>query len=94
MSARAELRIGSGEQGITVPRDAVLRYADGRMILWVVDEKEGVPTAAERRVQTGFTFDGRVEIRSGLKAGEQVVVKGNEALQNGQLVVVRDSSDK
>ena len=90
MSARAELSLGTGERGVTVPRDAVLRYGDGRQIAWVVERADGVDVAAERLVQTGFTFDGRIEIRSGLAAGERVVVKGNETLRNGQAVSARE----
>ena len=88
MSVRADLRLGAGETGVSVPRDAVLRYPDGRVVVWVVDDVDGVPTALERVVQPGFRFDGRVEIRSGLQPGEQVVIKGNESLRSGQPVDV------
>ena len=40
------------------------------------------------RVATGVVFDGQVEILEGLTAGAQVVVQGNEALQNGQRVTL------
>lgn len=86
MSVRADLRLGAGETGVSVPRDAVLRYPDGRVVVWVVEAVDGVPTARERIVQPGFRFDGRVEIRSGLRPGDEVVVKGNESLRSGQPV--------
>jgi len=88
MSARAEVRLPTGEQGITVPRDAVLRYADGREVVWVVELENGSPAAAERVVQTGLAFDGEVEVRSGIAEGETIVVKGNEALRNGLAISV------
>jgi RND family efflux transporter MFP subunit len=90
MSAQGRLRIARDEQGVVVSRDAVLRYPDGRTTVWVVDDDGDRPTVAERQVATGLTFDGRVEIRSGLEAGSRVVVEGNESLQNGQQVVIRD----
>ena len=86
MSVTAQLRLASGEQGVVVPRDAVLRYADGRQIVWVVEQREGQSVASERLVQTGQVFDGQVEIRRGISAGETVVIKGNEALRSGQAV--------
>ncbi len=89
MSARADLKLDTGRRGITVPRDAVLRYSDGRVIVWVVRENDGQYTAAERRVTAGLTFDGLVEIREGLSAGERVVVKGNESLRSGQAVTIQ-----
>lgn len=89
MSARADLRMDAGRQGITVPRDAVLRYSDGRVIVWVLQDSDGQYTAIERRVTAGLSFDGQVEIREGLAAGEQVVVKGNESLRSGQAVAIQ-----
>lgn len=88
MSVRADLRMGTGESGVSVPRDAVLRYPDGRVVVWVVEDVDGIPTAFEKVVQPGFRFDGRVEIRAGLQAGQQVVIKGNESLRSGQPVDV------
>ncbi len=90
MSVRAVLHMATGREGIVVPRDATLRYPDGRIVVWtVVDEGEG-PRVQENLVQTGLQFDGLVEIRSGLTPDAQVVLRGNEALQGGQRVIVRE----
>lgn len=89
MSARAEFSLDSGRRGVTVPRDAILRYSDGRVAIWVVEQLNGVSSAAERLVEIGLSFDDRVEIRGGLSAGTRVVVKGNESLRNGQLLAIR-----
>ncbi|MEQ8660602.1 MAG: efflux RND transporter periplasmic adaptor subunit, partial [Gammaproteobacteria bacterium] len=67
MSARALLSLAAGRDGITVPRDALLRYPDGRVTVWVVEPDEaGAPRAAERRVEVGRAFAGLVEVSSGL----------------------------
>jgi multidrug efflux pump subunit AcrA (membrane-fusion protein) len=71
-----------------VPRDAIIRYPDGRVIVWTLEPGDDGPVVAEQRVETGLTFSGRVEIRAGLAPGARVVVKGNEALQAGQPVRV------
>jgi hypothetical protein len=42
-------------------------------------------------VRTGQSFAGVVEIVEGLEAGEKIVVRGNEALQNGQRVRIIDA---
>ena len=42
--------------------------------------------ARERLLETGLSFEGRIEVQSGLSAGELVVVAGNEALRDGQPV--------
>ena len=89
MSASGTLKLGTGEQGLVVSRDALLRHPDGRVTVWAVEGAGAVVTVSERQVQTGLTFDGRVVIRSGLEAGTRGVVEGNEALQQGQRVSVR-----
>lgn len=88
MSARVIMRLDSGQQGVVVPRDAVMRYPDGRTTVWVTKSEDGNVTVAERQVDLGRTFDGRVHVRSGLEAGTRIVVRGNESLRPGQKVRV------
>ena len=86
MSVRAVIRIGTDRQAEVVPRDALIRYSDGRTIVWVATVEGDRYVVEERQVKTGLTFDGSVEIIEGLSAGERVVVRGNEALRQGQEV--------
>lgn len=86
MSAEAHLELETGRRAVVVSRDALIRYPDGRVTVWVVEDKDGAPAVSERQVRTGLAFDGRIEIRSGLDAGARVVVKGNEVLRPGQRV--------
>lgn len=92
MSARAVLRIGTGRQGLVVPRDALIRYPDGRTVVWVARGEGGRRTVEERLVETGLSFDGNVEIVDGLSEGESVVVRGNEILEQGQEVRIAGES--
>jgi RND family efflux transporter MFP subunit len=88
MSARGKLSIDTGDRGIAVPRDAILRFPDGRITVWVVKDSGDTAQVHERIVQTGLEFDGFVEVLDGVSAGERVVVRGNETLQEGQEVSV------
>lgn len=88
MSARGTLRLHTDRQGVVVPRDALLRYPDGRTTVWVVAGDGEEAQVSERQVRTGLGFDGQVEIVSGLEPGERVVTRGNESLQEGQSVQV------
>jgi RND family efflux transporter MFP subunit len=88
MSVSALLQIPAGREGVVVARDAVVRYPDGRSVVWVVEAGDNGPVAAERLIRPGQQFAGQVEIVSGLAAGEQVVVRGNETLRSGQPVQV------
>ena len=89
MSVNAELTFGAGRSSVVVPRDAVLRYADGRTVVWVIVSADGADRAEERLVETGLSFDSLVEIRQGVRNGERVVIEGNEALRGGQPVAIR-----
>ncbi len=87
MSVQARLHLATGRSGVVVHRDAILRFPDGRVVVWTVND--GV--ASENPVSAGLSFDSLVEIRQGLPAGATVVIEGNEALQNGQRVMIRTS---
>ncbi len=91
MSARATLRMDTGRTGVVIPQDALIRYPDGRTVVWIVKGNGDTRTVSERRVQTGLRFDGRIALRDGLEPGTIIVTEGNEALQDGQQVRVADS---
>jgi RND family efflux transporter MFP subunit len=90
MSIRVQLPLDGtrSEQVLQVPQDAISRLSSGETRLWVV--KPGDPTTvAARKVQLGRRSGSLVEIVSGrLAADELVVTRGNEALREGQTVVI------
>ncbi|MBI4635412.1 MAG: efflux RND transporter periplasmic adaptor subunit [Candidatus Rokubacteria bacterium] len=80
--ARAEIVTAAGERIVTVPASAVIVFAGLEKVLVVRDGR-----TLEQRVQTARRDGGRVEIASGLTAGELVVAEpGN--LTGGQTVTV------
>jgi membrane fusion protein, multidrug efflux system len=86
MSARVSISLQSGRKGLVVSRDALVRYPDGRITVWVLEDNGDKSLVKERRIEIGNAFDGQVHVRSGLKEGERVVVRGNESLREGQSV--------
>jgi multidrug efflux system membrane fusion protein len=91
---RAELRPGSFAQ-VTVPvgstveapviPQVAVRPSERGFLAFVVEGD----VARERELQLGLsTEDGRVEVRSGVKRGERLVVRGAEALRDGAKVRV------
>lgn len=68
---------------LTVPTGAVVLDGD-RPSVWIVRNGRAV----RRQVEFGFANAVRTEIRSGLAEGDQVIVEGNAALTEGQLVEV------
>jgi membrane fusion protein (multidrug efflux system) len=66
---------------VLVPEDAILPV-QGANFIWVVAEGK----ASRRQVGLGVRIPGFVEIRSGIDAGDQVVVGGLERLSEGMPV--------
>lgn len=83
MFVNASIIIQQKEEVLTVPADVVLSQMGGKYVFAVEGE-----TARKRIVQTGLEGKKRVEIVSGLKADEQVVVKGFETLRDGSKIKV------
>jgi RND family efflux transporter MFP subunit len=81
--ARADIVVAADQPTVFVPASAIVVFAGIEKVLTVQDGR-----AVERRVQTGRRETDRVEIVSGLTAGEAVVVEpGN--LVGGQRVTVQ-----
>lgn len=89
MAVEGRLRLPTGRNGLSIARDAVQRYPDGRTTVWVLDD-ETQQTVAERQVELADGFDDRVVVTKGLEAGAQVIVRGNEALEAGMQVRIED----
>ena len=91
MSADAVLRLTDKRRGVVVDRDALRRYPDGRVSVWIVNDPPSAdesPTVREQQVETGLSFAGEVEISAGLEAGQRIVTRGNETLREGQAVQI------
>ncbi len=86
MSARVAIELEAGQKGVVVSRDALVRYPDGRTTVWVLETDGDETTVKEQPVEIGLSFKGLVQVRSGLKEGDRVVVRGNESLREGQSV--------
>ncbi|AGY56649.1 efflux RND transporter periplasmic adaptor subunit [Gloeobacter kilaueensis] len=82
MFVRGLLQLGTAE-ALAVPEAAVL-YKDARPFVFVVEGHKAV----RREVITGERRDGQVEIRSGLVAGQPVVLSGAGYLKDGDPVRV------
>ncbi len=86
MTAGATIRLRSAADALLVPRDALIRYPDGTITLFVVDRSQSPPVARQREVTLGRVDGDRAVIASGLEPGRPVVIRGNETLVDGQPV--------
>jgi len=89
MSVHGKLNLSTGRRGVVISRDAILRYPDGRVTVWVINPDSEPPTVYEKRVVTGDGFNGLIQIHEGIQADDVIVVHGNESLQEGQQVRIQ-----
>jgi multidrug efflux pump subunit AcrA (membrane-fusion protein) len=78
MFVRVKIFLDMLNHVITVPEEAIMTSSDGRRRVFVV--VEGV--AFLRDVETGLKRDGWVVVKKGVKAGERIVVEGQERLKD------------
>lgn len=98
MYANVKVIVGEPQTVTTVPQTAVTFSLYGDNVLVVVPAKKPDPNAKEpeleierRFVKTGDVKAGRVEILSGVKAGDQVVIAGQNKIDQGSKVKIDNS---
>ena len=80
MFATVVLRAAATETAITVPLSAIVVEGDRRSVF--IEQSPG--KYVKRAVETGTEIDGAVVIRTGLKEGERVVVRGSLLISSAQ----------
>ena len=83
MFAKADIVIARKDSVIVLPKDIIISGQRGKTV-FVVDKG----TAEEKRVTFGYENQDEVEITSGLKVNDRVVIKGFETLRNRSKVKI------
>ncbi|XAH23396.1 efflux RND transporter periplasmic adaptor subunit [Xylophilus sp. GW821-FHT01B05] len=83
MYVRAVLEEGVDENALLAPQQGILRDAVGRSTALVVDAEDKV---ARRAVVVGRAVGNRWQVRSGLAAGDRVIVEGSQKARVGDKV--------
>jgi multidrug efflux pump subunit AcrA (membrane-fusion protein) len=93
MFARIKLNTRSYENVVSIPQDAVIENR-GVSTAFVLSgtNGEGTSQVSTRELSLGVAVDGEVEIKSGLNAGDKVVVQGQQFLIDGAVVRVLGES--
>lgn len=89
--ATLKLNDYTSEDAIIIPENAVQQNAEGESIVYVL-EQDGQAQGIARKVvvETGLVHDEKIEIKSGLQPGQQLIVRGSRGLRDGQEVNVRN----
>lgn len=76
---RVTLQLGSADEAVIIPAEAVTETPQGEKIVFVVEAGK----AARRKVALGVEAKQSVQVLRGIEPGEQVVVRKNEGLKDG-----------
>ena len=92
MSARVYVELKDRQsQVLMLPRDALVQKPDGSRIVWKVLEQDDKLIVNSIKLHVGRTQGDLVEVLdSSLKAGDRVVMLGNENLRPNQVVLIKD----
>jgi membrane fusion protein, multidrug efflux system len=91
MVATVEIARDRLEGALVVPRHAVLRREDGYQVFVAVPTAEGWRAEA-RTVVPGATRGDQVVVSAGLRAGERVVVVGQQRVAHGDALVITNEA--
>ncbi len=84
-SAKVRIMDYSAPDAVTVPINVVQTDEKGKYVYVMV--KEGNRTVARKKtINIGETYNGMVEVRAGLTAGEQIITEGYQVVYDGQLI--------
>ena len=83
MFGRVDVRTDIRSNALLTPLEAVVTLRD-RSSLFVVSDD----VAERRQVTTGYVSDGNIEILTGAREGEQVVMTGQDGLRDGTRVSI------
>jgi membrane fusion protein (multidrug efflux system) len=83
MLGRSNLPIGDHRRAILVPKDALVLSGAEKVVYLAVNQKARLVP-----VETGTAHGPFIEVKGDLKAGQKVVVRGNERLRPGQPVQI------
>jgi len=81
--------LADSRQSLAVPEEAIEPIGPNSFV-YVAVEKDGKLVAERRQIQVGLRQNGRVEVISGLEAGEQIVTDGLIRVRDGAPIVVRE----
>jgi RND family efflux transporter MFP subunit len=93
MLSKVTLPVGTPHPTTMVPKDALVISGGGHTV-YVVDTDPASKMSAARpvNVEVGLSQGSLIQVRGELKAGQQVVTRGNERLRPGQPVQVMTDS--
>ncbi|MDO7848814.1 efflux RND transporter periplasmic adaptor subunit [Hymenobacter sp. M29] len=91
MVATVRIQNYAAASATVIPVDLV-QHDEENSYVYVVAQESGKAVAKKRIIKTGNTYNGKVEVTSGLTAEDQVISAGYQNLNEGQKVAVQGAA--
>ncbi len=86
--AMVSIKDYEASNAIAVPLNTVQTDQEGKFVL-VAANDNGKMVVQKKHVQIGLMYNGLIEIKSGLQAGDQIIAEGYQGLYEGQAISTR-----
>jgi RND family efflux transporter MFP subunit len=86
LTAIVSINDQSRSGAIVIPRNLIQRTEEGELVYVAVVEGDK-KVARSRAVTTGLTYDGNIEITSGLSVGDMLITQGYQDVVDGQIIM-------
>jgi len=98
LNLKAKVANGPSELSLAVPRDALVLRRDGASVFRINKSEKGAK-AEKISVAIGIGMEGLVAVTSTsadsqIEAGDLIVIRGAERLQDGQSVAIKENNDE
>jgi membrane fusion protein (multidrug efflux system) len=90
MFVRLSIDLATSKNAVSIPKEALVITPKNEKVVFVVKDNK----SELRKVVTGIESDTDLEIKSGIQAGEEIAVNGNEKLKDGMEVKVIGKDNK
>lgn len=92
LTAKVNLNDYTSDNAILIPSSIISENAEGEQYVFVADEPNAEGEAVVNRtiITTGKTQNGKVEVTSGLKDGDQIIQEGARSVKDGQKVKIKN----
>ena len=90
--ATIKLNDYSAKNAVVIPENVVQQNARGESLIYVIGEKTSDSTGFAQKtvVETGRVYNDSIEVKSGLKPGQTLILEGGKGLRDGQEVEIRN----
>lgn len=86
--AKVHIKDYGNANAITIPMNTLQNDEAGKYVLVAVKEGDKL-IARKRTVTVGELYNDRLEVKSGLQAGDQLITEGFQSLYDGQLITTQ-----